>query len=85
MSKQVNIRLDDASIATLDAVAERLGRSRSALVQRAVSAFIAQEQARIEAIKKSIAEADAGLLIPAEQVFAELDALIDAYEQKNAA
>jgi predicted transcriptional regulator len=76
MSKQVNIRLDDASIATLDAVGQATGRSRSALVQRAIDTFVAREQRHIEAVKCAIAQADAGQGLPAEQVFDDIDAWI---------
>jgi predicted transcriptional regulator len=78
MSIQVNIRLDEATAATLDAVAQSLGRSRSALVQRAVKELVTREQRHIKAIDKAIADIDAGLGTSAEEFFDELEVWINS-------
>jgi predicted transcriptional regulator len=78
MGIQVNIRFDEASVRGLDEVADVSGRSRSWLVQRAVREFVAREQRHIAAVRRGVAEADAGLGRPADEVFAKLDAWIEA-------
>jgi predicted transcriptional regulator len=78
MSKQVNIRLDEATVATLDAVAQSQGHSRSALVQRAVKELVNREQRHIEAIDKAMADIDAGLGTSVEEFFDELEVWINS-------
>jgi predicted transcriptional regulator len=85
MSIQVNIRLDEATAATLDAVAQSLGRSRSALVQRAVKELVTREQRHIEAIDKAMADIDAGLGTSAEEFFDELEVWINSNYAKDPA
>jgi predicted transcriptional regulator len=85
MSKQVNIRLAETDILSLDAVAKSTGRSRSWLVQRAVQKLVADEQAHVDAVQRAMAESDAGLGRPAEEYLGALERRILARLQKGAA
>ncbi len=69
----------------LERIAADTRRSKSFLAAAAVSAYVEYELEIIEGIKRGIADADAGRLIPHEQAMAELDAVIDAAEAQRAA
>ncbi|WP_417484062.1 CopG family ribbon-helix-helix protein [Maricaulis salignorans] len=76
--KPIFISLDDATGEKLDALAQSLGRSRSWVVRDAIEQYLENETRIIEAIKAGIADADAGNLIPHEELMAELHARNDA-------
>ncbi|WP_417482668.1 CopG family ribbon-helix-helix protein [Maricaulis sp.] len=76
--KPISISLDDATGEKLDALAQSQGRPRPQLVRDAIEQYLETETRIIEAIKAGIADADAGNLIPHEEVMAELHARNEA-------
>ncbi len=59
----------------VDALAERLERSRGWVVKQALSAWIAQEQERDRLTLEALADVDAGRLVDHEDVLAWADSL----------
>ncbi|WP_417490781.1 CopG family ribbon-helix-helix protein [Maricaulis sp.] len=76
--KPTSLSLDDTTCEKLDALAQSQGRPRPQLVRDAIEQYLENETRIIEAIKAGIADADAGNLIPHEEVMAELYALNDS-------
>jgi predicted transcriptional regulator len=85
MRANLNVELDEEALAILNKTAETSGVDRGALVSRAIKAMELLHTQRAAAVKVSIVESEAGLLIPMEDVFDDLDRLIDSYDQKHAA
>jgi len=81
----MTIRVTPETREKLERIAADARRSKSFLAAAAVSAYVEHELEIIEGIKRGIADADAGRLIPHEQSMAELDAVIDAAEARRAA
>ena len=76
--KPISISLDEVTAERLNALAQSQHRSRSAVVNEAIEQYLENEARIVEAIKVGIADADAGNLIPHEEVMAELHARIEA-------
>lgn len=60
MSEVLTVRLEDATLSSLDQLAGKTDRSRDSLVVRAIEDFLALESWRIEKIEAGIAAADRG-------------------------
>ena len=60
MTATLTARLDDATIRTLDRLAERTGRSRDWLVSQAVQDYVAVQAWQLDKIAEGIAAADRG-------------------------
>jgi predicted transcriptional regulator len=60
MSDTVTIPLDDSTLASLDALARRVERSRASLVTEAIRDFVALQEWQIAKIEEGIAAADRG-------------------------
>lgn len=85
MSANLNIQLDEATLAILDKAATATGLNHAMLIERAIKAMDHLQQQRASAVKMAIAESDAGLFTPIEEVFGDLDRLIDSFDHKHAA
>ncbi len=69
MSKEnITFRIDSDKKAALDAIAARINRDRSYLLNEAVAAYLEMYQSQIEEIQKGIGEADAGDFADDEEV-----------------
>ena len=82
--RNISIRLDDITREKLDALAETQDRSRSWVVNDAIQAYFEHQDWIVEAIKVGIADAEAGRLVPHEEVMADLNDLIEAARLKSA-
>jgi predicted transcriptional regulator len=78
---QVNTRLDKDVAANLDRLAVSRSRSKTWLVNEAITGFVNREIARDEAIREGIADADAGRTKPIEQVRTEFHAWVDSFRK----
>lgn len=76
--RNISIRLDDTTREKLDALAQSQDRSRTWVVNDAIQAYFEHQDWIVEAIKVGIADAEAGRLVPHEEVMAELNELIEA-------
>ena len=77
MSKPNSVRLDDALTADLDILAAATERPKAWHIERAIRAYVADEIAFIEAVRKGRADLDAGHGVPWELAKAELNAIVD--------
>lgn len=84
-STTMTIRVPAELKEKLDRLASGTRRSRSYLAAEAVTSYVERELAIIEGIQQGLADVEAGRVIPHEQVFAELHAIIDEAERKRAA
>ena len=82
--RNISIRLDDITREKLDALAETQDRSRSWVVNDAIQAYFEHQDWIVEAIKVGIADAEAGRLVPHEEVMADLNDLIEEARLKSA-
>ncbi len=82
--RSISIRLDQTTREKLDALAQSQDRSRSWVVNDAIQAYFEHQDWIVEAIKVGIADADAGRLVPHEEVMAELDDVIEMARLKSA-
>jgi predicted transcriptional regulator len=80
VSKVILVRLSDELLAKLDRLAESVERPRSWLIEQAIERYVEDEAWQVAAIRKAYEDYKAGrsVLIPHEQVMAELDAQIRA-------
>jgi len=69
----VTVRLDSDDVTVLDRLAEYFDRDRSYLIKQAIASYIEMHQWQLEELEKAIVEADAGEVLPHEQVVAMLD------------
>ena len=81
--KPTSICLDDATAEKLVSLAQSQGRSRSQIVRDAIDQYLESDAWITAAIEVGIADADAGNLIPHEEVMAELQAHIEAAKQAS--
>ncbi|MGV6872738.1 CopG family ribbon-helix-helix protein [Pseudochelatococcus sp. B33] len=68
----------------LDRIAADTRRSKSFLAGEALAAYVERELAIIEGIKRGLADAEAGRLVPHEQVMAEARQIIAEAKKKAA-
>lgn len=66
----LTVRLSQSTKDRLDALSKRTKRSRSVLASEAIEAFIELNGWQIEGIEAALREADAGLVVPHEEVVA---------------
>jgi predicted transcriptional regulator len=81
MTAAFTIRLDDETLAKLDALAADTDRSRNWLAARAIENYVELNAWQIQRIKEGIAEADRGEFATEEEldaIEAKLQAMIDA-------
>jgi predicted transcriptional regulator len=68
----------------LDRIASDTQRSKSFLAGEAVAAYVDRELEIIEGIKRGMADAEAGRVVPHDEAMAEIYAVIDAAQAKRA-
>ena len=68
----------------LDQIAADTQRSKSFLAGEAVAAYVERELEIIDGIKRGMADAAAGRVVPHDEAMAEIYAVIDAAEAKRA-
>ena len=81
MTAAFTIRLDDETLAKLDALAADTDRSRNWLAAKAIQDYVELNAWQIQRIKEGIAEADRGEFATEEKldaIEAKLQAMIDA-------
>ncbi|WP_186419850.1 ribbon-helix-helix protein, CopG family [Bosea sp. CS1GBMeth4] len=81
MTAAFTIRLDEETLAKLDALAADTDRSRNWLVAKAIQDYVKLNAWQIQRIKEGIAEADRGEFATEEEldaIEAKLQAMIDA-------
>ena len=64
----VTVRLSPEAKETLDEIARSTGRAEAELIADAITEYIEVQRWQIEGIKEAIREADAGLVVPHEEV-----------------
>ena len=69
----------------LDRIAADTQRSKSFLAGEAVAAYVERELEIIDGIKRGMADAEAGRLVPHEQAVAEMRAVIEDAKRRKAA
>jgi predicted transcriptional regulator len=82
-STTMTIRLSQDLKEKLDRIATDTRRSKSFLAGEAVSAYVDRELEIIEGIKRGLADAKAGRVIPHEQVMSEARQIISAAKEKR--
>ncbi len=75
----VSVRLQPALNDQVTAIAEALDRPKSWVIEQAVAEFVAIQEWQLAAIDEGIREADAGRLIPHEDVVA----WVQSWDQPN--
>lgn len=73
MTAAFTIRLDDETLAKLDALAADTDRSRNWLAAKAIESYVALNAWQIEQIKAGLAEADRGEFATDEEVRSVFD------------
>ena len=84
VSTTMTIRISPETKAKLERIAADTRRSKSFLAAEAVSSYVERELEIIEGIKRGMADAEAGRVVPHDEAMAELYAVIDAAEAKRA-
>jgi len=80
----MTIRISPETKAKLERIAADTRRSKSFLAAEAVSSYVERELEIIDGIKRGMADAEAGRVVPHDEAMAELYAVIDAAEAKRA-
>jgi predicted transcriptional regulator len=80
----ITIRISQETKAALDRLAELTHRSRSFLTSEALNQYLHDEVEIAEGIVQGLADAEAGRVVPHEQVMDEIDAMIAAARKKQA-
>jgi predicted transcriptional regulator len=83
-STTMTIRVSPETKTKLERIAADTRRSKSFLAAEAVSAYVERELEIIDGIKRGMADAAAGRVVPHDEAMAELYAVIDAAEAKRA-
>jgi RHH-type rel operon transcriptional repressor/antitoxin RelB len=83
-SKQVTVRLDEATSRGLDRLAQATARSRESLAAQAMKDFLEVNEWQIAAIENAIAQADSGdaKFIEADKIDEWLDSWGTGHERK---
>jgi len=82
--RNISIRINDETREKLDQLAAGKDRSRNWVVKEALEQYIHHQDWIIEAIKEGEKDADAGNLIPHEEVMSSIEAIIETARQKAA-
>jgi predicted transcriptional regulator len=83
-STTMTIRVSSETKLKLERIAADTRRSRSFLAAEAFSAYVDRELEIIEGIKRGVADAATGRVVPHDEAMAEIDAIIEAAEAKRA-
>ena len=83
-STTMTIRVSPETKTKLERIAADTRRSKSFLAAEAVSAYVERELEIIDGIKRGMADAAAGRVVPHDEAMAEIYAAIDAAESKRA-
>ena len=75
MDKTVSFRADSRKVEELDRLAEAQDRDRSYLLNEAIDYYLDLQQYHIQSIREGIRDADAGNLVPHEEVIEEVKKL----------
>jgi len=66
----MSVRLEPELTKRIDALAKAIERPRAYVIEKALEDYVAHQAWHVAAVKKGIADADAGLLIPHDEVAA---------------
>ena len=77
MTTPITLRVDDETLTRIDELAEAMDRSRNWILRDAVSRYLDDEQDWIARVKRGLAEAERGDLVPHDEVMAEARALAE--------
>ncbi len=69
MHQTVSVRLDGSKVEALNGIAEQQNYSRNAIMEEAIDNYLEMNAAWVKGIEDAIKEADAGLAMPAKEVF----------------
>ena len=83
-STTMTIRVSPETKSKLERIAADTRRSKSFLAAEAVSAYVERELEIIDGIRRGMADAEAGRVVPHDEAMAEIHAVIDAAEAKRA-
>lgn len=83
-STTMTIRVSSETRLKLERIAADTRRSKSFLAAEAVSAYVDRQLDIIEGIKRGMADAAPGHVVPHDEAMAEIDAIIEAAEAKRA-
>ncbi|KGJ12747.1 MULTISPECIES: CopG family ribbon-helix-helix protein [Paracoccus] len=83
-STTMTIRVSPETKRKLERIAGETRRSKSFLAAEAVSAYVERELEIIDGIRRGMADAEAGRVVPHDEAMAEIHAVIDAAEAKRA-
>lgn len=84
-STTMTIRVSPETKTKLERIAADTRRSKSFLAAEAVSAYVERELEIIDGIKRGMADAAAGRVIPHDQAVAEMRAVIEDAKRRKAA
>jgi len=84
-STTMTIRVSPETKSKLERIAADTRRSKSFLAAEAISAYVERELEIIDGIKRGMADAEAGRVIPHEQAVAEMRAVIEDAKRRKAA
>lgn len=84
VSTTMTIRVSPETKRKLERIAGETRRSKSFLAAEAVSAYVERELEIIDGIRRGMADAEAGRVVPHDEAMAEIHAEIDAAEAKRA-
>ncbi|MBT0779227.1 CopG family ribbon-helix-helix protein [Paracoccus sp. pheM1] len=83
-STTMTIRVSPETKRKLERIAGETRRSKSFLAAEAVSTYVERELEIIDGIRRGMADAETGRVVPHDEAMAEIDAVIDAAEAKRA-
>lgn len=70
----ITIRTDKRTVSAIDALANAMDRSRNYVVNQAIEQYLDANAWQVERIKEGLADARAGRVLPADDVFTEIAA-----------
>ncbi len=76
MTKPLTVRVDDDCAEKLEMIAQATDRSVHWLCQKAVARFVDDEFVFLEGVRRGIEDADAGRVVPQEEVKAGFEAIL---------
>jgi predicted transcriptional regulator len=83
-SATITLRVPAELKASLARLAARTKRTTSFLAGEAIAGYVKRELAIVEGIAEGLEDAEAGHLVPHDEVMAELDAAIEAAAKESA-
>jgi predicted transcriptional regulator len=79
MTKPLTVRVDDEQAEKLEMIARATDRSVHWLCQQAVARFVDDEFVFLEGVRRGIEDADAGRVVPQEEVKAGFEAILQKH------